>query len=84
MTVRTPPRVQRATHPWIDRTQEEKWLAAHQHEYRGQWILLEGETLIAHGFDPRPLLKEAHSRGYLRPLAVYIPENDEFFWSGIV
>lgn len=84
MTVKTPPRVQRATQPWIDRVREERWLSLHQHEYKGQWVLLAGDLLIAHGADPRPLLKDAHARGYLRPLVVHIPDDGDLFWSGIV
>jgi hypothetical protein len=35
------------------RTTEQKWLAAHSHDYCGQWVALEGDALLGHGADAR-------------------------------
>ncbi len=83
MTVRTPPRVTRATRPWIDRTREEKWLAEHQREYRGQYVLLDGEQLVTSGADLKALMVEARAKGHPDPFVHFVPPDDTLFWSGI-
>lgn len=84
MTVKTPPRVQRATHPWIDRTKELKWLSEHEPEYRGQYVLLFGDQLVAHGKNLKALVEEARAKGCDRPLIHFVPDDDGVvFWSGI-
>lgn len=34
-------------------SREQRWLRAHESEYRGEWLALDGERLIAHGKDGR-------------------------------
>ncbi len=47
--VRTkPPRDKRVPcEPMPDRTKERQWMRDHKHEYAGQWVALDGDTLIA-------------------------------------
>ena len=56
------------------RTTEQEWLAAHSHEYRGQWVALEGDALLSHGTDARCVRDEARERGIHRPLHM-CPKN---------
>ena len=54
--------------PQKDRTREMAWWAKHQAEYAGQWLAIEGDELIAHGFDLLKVSAEAKSKGIDNPL----------------
>src|SRR5436305_8006437 len=36
-----------------DRVREEQWIDAHRDEYIGEWVVVEGDSLITHGHDAR-------------------------------
>lgn len=62
---------------------EQDWLAAHELEYAGQWVALEGDILLSHGSDARAVRNEARRKGIERPLLVHIPEEPDqpsAFW----
>lgn len=40
--------------------------------YSGQWLVLEGEQIVAHGDDPAPLVALARERGIQRPYVFYV------------
>jgi hypothetical protein len=44
-----------------------KWIDEHREEYDGQFVLLEGGELIAHGTDAKALYAEARARGIETP-----------------
>jgi predicted DNA-binding antitoxin AbrB/MazE fold protein len=54
---------------------EQKWLAAHQLEYAGQWVALEGDVLLSHGPDALAVREEARRKGVDLPLMVHIPKE---------
>lgn len=45
--------------PWPEAQAAMNWLLEHAHEYRGQWVALAGDRLIAHGTD-RSAVRAAH------------------------
>ncbi len=45
-----------------------KWIHEHCQEYDGQWVALDGELLLAHGFDGRKVHSEAQTKGVKMPL----------------
>ena len=53
------PTVSKARLPYIDRSREIAWIAAHEMEYAGEWVVLDGERLIGHGDDPKPIVELA-------------------------
>ncbi len=57
------------------RKDEMEWLGAHPNDYRGEWVALDGGTLVSHGADVRSVRDEARRKGVLRPLLVQIPEQ---------
>jgi len=59
------------------RREEQEWLSAHGHEYRGQWVALEGNVLLSHGPKGRIVRDEARQMGFPRPLLVRVPEDLE-------
>lgn len=60
-----------STRPYIDRTRELAWLAAHEEEYAGQWVLLEGDRLVAHGDDPLSFREIARAERIEVPFIVH-------------
>src|SRR5580658_6077147 len=52
---------------------EQDWLAAHELEYAGQWVALDGDTLLSHGSDAHAVRDEARRKGVHLPLLVHIP-----------
>jgi hypothetical protein len=66
---------------WIDENQEKseistddekfrlalKWVDEHRQEFDGQFVLLEGDKLIAHGTNPKELYAFARAQGIKSP-----------------
>jgi len=44
-----------------------QWLEEHKEEYDGQWVVLDGDKLIAHGNDSKTVYDEARTKGYQSP-----------------
>lgn len=57
------------------RYEELEWLSVHRHEYRGQWVALQGNALISHGPRGQAVLDEARRKGVPRPLLEHIAED---------
>jgi len=74
MGEKTLPQVRKARLPYIDRSRQMAWIAAHQEEYAGQWVALDGDRLIAHGDDPMTF-KEQVLAETDRPFIVHIPKE---------
>jgi predicted DNA-binding antitoxin AbrB/MazE fold protein len=55
---------------------EQPWLIAHQREYPGQWLALDGHTLLSHGLDAHAVREEARRKGVDLPLLVHVPEEE--------
>ena len=66
-----------------DRTKERQWIKDHKHEYAGQWVALDGGTLI----DASPIQQEvwdAVSAGSATaPLVARISSPDDLPYIGI-
>lgn len=45
--------------PVKDRTKEMQWLKEHRHEYRGEWVALDGDRLLAHGTNAKEVFASA-------------------------
>lgn len=71
MSTKILPEVRKSTLPYIDRSREMAWLAEHEEEYAGQWVLLWGDRLVAHGDDLLALRDKALTEGIDRPLVVH-------------
>jgi Family of unknown function (DUF5678) len=71
--------------PWPEAQAAMKWLREHAHEYRGQWVALAGDRLVAHGSD-RETVRAAHKAAGLDASQVLlhrIPALDEPPFMGI-
>ncbi|MBI1765787.1 MAG: hypothetical protein HYR56_30655 [Acidobacteria bacterium] len=73
-----PPRDKRLpAQPLKDRTRELQWLAAHQHEYAGQWVALAGDRLIAASPNRLEISAAIKAAGVELPLIHRIAAPDE-------
>jgi len=82
MEEKTLPQVRKARLPYIDRSREMAWIAAHEEEYAGQWVALDGDRLIAQGDDPIPFKEVARAEGIERPLIVHLRKEFGPFMGG--
>lgn len=70
------------------RARELAWRRANadrlQREYAGQWLVLEGETIIAHGSDPLSVLREAKTKKINSPYIFRVESHREkVAWLGL-
>lgn len=77
-----PDRIISVNAPYIDRTLEYKWLAAHRREYIGEWIALKGEQLIAHGAQAKEVFAQARAVGAKDALVLFV-EDPNIHYVGI-
>ncbi len=57
------------------RQREYEWRQSHRAYLRkltNQWIVLEGEEIVAHGEDPVQLVEQAREKGIDRPYVFYV------------
>ena len=65
-----------------DRTREFKWLDQHWREYAGHWVAVEGDVLVAHGFDADKFFAEVKASGVTDPLFDRIEPLDQLPYGG--
>ena len=61
--------------PKASRLPEQQWLRRHSEEFAGQWVALDGDSLLSHGPDAFAVRDEAQSKGVERPLMVHRPDE---------
>lgn len=68
--------------PLIDLSRELLWLKEHKHEYRGQWVALDGDRLISHGTNAREVSEAARAAGVEIPFLTRIEPDEELPFGG--
>jgi len=79
------PQVRRSPHGAVDYSRENEWLREHQDNYRGQWVVLDGDRLVGHATDADTLtaiVERARSEGVQAPFVHFINESSEPIWMG--
>ncbi len=66
----------------VDLSASRDWLKENRQKYIGKWIVLDGETFIGAGDDPRPIVKKARKNGVKIPFVKFIEDNSEPFVGG--
>jgi hypothetical protein len=66
----------KANEPDTFRVREREWLRKHRAEYAGQWIALDGDKLLSHGFDGRKVYDEAEQKCDV-PFVVHLEAEDK-------
>ena len=61
---------------------ENAWLEAHRDEYLGQWVAVEGDSLVAHGTNPREVYLAARDSGIEVPYLVRVENREGPFTGG--
>ena len=57
------------------RLAEQQWLNRHGHEYRGQWVAIQGDRLVSHGSKATAVLAAARRQGGERPILTQVPDD---------
>jgi hypothetical protein len=83
MTSQVVPEVRRSIRT-VDLSKEQEWLAQHEKEYIGEWVVLDGDRLVGHGADPRPIVAEARLAGVQSPFVHFVAANSDPFMGGWV
>ena len=81
MAIKTLPKVRKASFRY-DFSKCDEWLAAHRHEYIGQWVVLDGDKLIGAGNDPRPIVAQARAGGMEMLFVELIRDTSKPFMGG--
>ncbi len=63
--------------PVRDRTSEYAWLEQHRDEYAGQYVALDGDTLIAAGESAKEVVSVARARGIVGALLLYVEDSQQ-------
>jgi len=69
--------------PMPDPAPSVRWMNGHYHEYRGQWMALDGDRLIAHGPNAAEVFAAAAADGAYLPLVTCIPPADAPPFAGV-
>ena len=69
--------------PMPDPEPSTRWMNGHYHDYRGQWVALDGDRLIAHGANATEVFAAAAADGAYLPLVTYIPPADAPPFAGV-
>jgi len=64
------------------RRQEMAWLKNPDARFLGQWVVLEGNEVIAHASEAKVAYEEARATGIRSPFLVFVPEPDESPFAG--
>ena len=82
MATQSLPQVRKSSIGMIDFTKEREWLKQNAAQYVNQWVVLDGERLIGHGSDPRPIVAQARAEGVRVPFVHFIREESGPFMGG--
>ena len=69
-------------HKQKNRSRELAWLMKNQGDYAGQWLALEGDELIAHGYDLVEVSKEAKAKGVDNPIFAHAEDSNALPFAG--
>ena len=69
-------------HKQKDRSRELAWLMKNQGDYAGQWVALDGDELIAHGYDLKQVSEEAKAKGINDPIFAHAEDSNALPFAG--
>jgi hypothetical protein len=58
------------------RAREIAWTRRPEARYRGEWVALDGEAVVAHGADSRAVYESARKQGFESPFLFFVDEPD--------
>lgn len=66
----------------VSRDREMRWLAENRTRYVGQWVVVEGDRLIANGSNSREVFQAAKQAGIEVPFLVQVESEDQLPFGG--
>ncbi|MGH9915468.1 MAG: DUF5678 domain-containing protein [Pyrinomonadaceae bacterium] len=66
----------------VDCKREQRWLDEHGSKYAGQWVALNANRLVAHGFDGLEVYNKAKRSGVESPFLIQVEKADELSFGG--
>ena len=73
---RETPRAVRRVGTYKDRSREIAWAAKPDPRYLNQWVVLDGDNVVAHGMDAKTVYDDARSKGIATPFMHFVAEPD--------
>jgi hypothetical protein len=70
-------RVRKSAHPVRDHSQEWAWIAEHGEQYRGQWVMVRHDKLLAADRDIRALLRRVPKEEAADAVLWYLETEEE-------
>jgi hypothetical protein len=61
---------------------EQQWVQRNGGQYKGEWVVLDGDRLVGHGPDPKEFYDLARAQGVKSPFVVHLPTGDELPFGG--
>jgi len=68
--------------PTTTRPLETEWLLKNSKDYKGQWVVLDGDRLISHGQTAREVFDVARALGLCAPYVIHIPSGQDLPFGG--
>lgn len=82
MATETISKVRNSSVGYLNQMKEQLWLREHGREFTGQWVVLDGDRLVGHGPDPRPIVAQARAEGVAAPFVELISDETGPFMGG--
>jgi hypothetical protein len=61
---------------------EQQWIKRNGAQYKGEWVVLDGDRLVGHGPNPKEFYDLARAQGVISPYVVEIPSEEELPFGG--
>ena len=61
---------------------QQQWVKCNGAQYKGEWVVLDGDRLVGHGPDPKEFYDLARAQGVKSPFVVHLPTGEELPWGG--
>ena len=68
--------------PFKDRRREMAWTMRPDLQYLGEWVVLEGDEVVAHGTDGKAAYEAARAKGIASPFLFYVAEPNPTPFAG--
>ncbi len=65
-----------------DRSAEMAWAASPDPQFVGEWVVLEGEQVVASGSDPKRLYEDVRAQGISSPFLIFVSSDDHQPFAG--
>jgi hypothetical protein len=61
---------------------EQQWIVRNGAQYKGEWVVLDGDRLVGHGVNAVEIYNRARTQGVISPYLMEIPLEEELPFGG--